>query len=454
VGSLKHAWDATRFDVPLDFGQAQAKGYQLLQSGQFAEALRCYRVCDAIDPNNAVTLRNIGFLYCQLGMTFEAVAYSSEGDAKAGPMGVATTLHQGKKLREAVLVYRYATLGSNDPQSFAYFAQAAYALEDDENAALAYGRLFAVTRGAGMDNATLNAYAGVLDNIGDAKACEAIGRRLIEVAKGDPTFTSCGLHHVACGLLGQGRAAEAVQPAQQALQMNPLPDNTAVFTETLQRAQGNQPREVKPLASHSPDAKAFDALATGDFQTPQQLAQSAQSWKTLRAALVACAFRDEANNAVAVMPAAKDAARWVLQSSAGALDPDAIFARMQALKIREDAAFSADPPPVMGTRMPREQFEQRFAATAGPPSAPMGAPGGPGAAASGDPDPVVFPGSKLAKLSDYVGLMKAMQGGNPMAAMSKFGLDMKSFGPLAAQWGQKLGSDPALAQKFQQMMSR
>jgi tetratricopeptide (TPR) repeat protein len=71
----------------------------------------------------------------------------------------------------------------------------------------------------------------------------------------------------------------------------------------------------------------------------------------------------------------------------------------------------------------------------------------------GDPDPVVFPGSKIAKLSDYVGLLKGMQGGDFNGALRKYGLDMGSYTQVAQVWGAKLASDPVLNAKFGKMMS-
>jgi len=71
----------------------------------------------------------------------------------------------------------------------------------------------------------------------------------------------------------------------------------------------------------------------------------------------------------------------------------------------------------------------------------------------GDPDPVVFPGQRVAKLSDYVGMMKIMQTGNMMGALAKYGLDMGSYGAVAQAWGVKLASDPVLNAKFSKMMS-
>ena len=72
----------------------------------------------------------------------------------------------------------------------------------------------------------------------------------------------------------------------------------------------------------------------------------------------------------------------------------------------------------------------------------------------GDPDPMVFPGQKLAKLSDYVGLMKGMQTGDMNGALKRYGLDMGSYMQAAQAWGIKLASDPVLTAKFGEMMAR
>jgi tetratricopeptide (TPR) repeat protein len=76
------------------------------------------------------------------------------------------------------------------------------------------------------------------------------------------------------------------------------------------------------------------------------------------------------------------------------------------------------------------------------------------AGGGGDPDPVVFPGQKVARLSDYVGLMKQMQTGNMMGALGALGLDMTAYSQVAMAWGQKLAADPTLNAKFAQMMAR
>jgi hypothetical protein len=74
------------------------------------------------------------------------------------------------------------------------------------------------------------------------------------------------------------------------------------------------------------------------------------------------------------------------------------------------------------------------------------------AGGGGDPDPVVFPGQKLARLSDYVRLMKGMQGGDFNGALQRAGLDMGSYMTASQAWGVKMASDPVLTAKFTKMM--
>lgn len=71
----------------------------------------------------------------------------------------------------------------------------------------------------------------------------------------------------------------------------------------------------------------------------------------------------------------------------------------------------------------------------------------------GDPDPVVFPGQPVARLSDYVRLMKRMQSGDFNGALAAYGLNMGSYSQVMQAWGTKLGVDATLTAKFGQMMA-
>jgi tetratricopeptide (TPR) repeat protein len=72
---------------------------------------------------------------------------------------------------------------------------------------------------------------------------------------------------------------------------------------------------------------------------------------------------------------------------------------------------------------------------------------------AGDPDPVVFPGQRVAKLSDYVGILKGMQRGDMLGALGHYGLDMMAYGQVATAWGAKMAADPVLTEKFSRMMN-
>lgn len=76
------------------------------------------------------------------------------------------------------------------------------------------------------------------------------------------------------------------------------------------------------------------------------------------------------------------------------------------------------------------------------------------AGGDGDPDPTVFPGQPVARLSDYVGMMKKMQTGDLNGALGAYGLDMGSYSLVMQAWGTKLAVDPTLNAKFGRMIGR
>jgi hypothetical protein len=81
------------------------------------------------------------------------------------------------------------------------------------------------------------------------------------------------------------------------------------------------------------------------------------------------------------------------------------------------------------------------------------APTGPTAPAAPLPDPVIFPGEKLSKLSEYVAVMKGVMKGDMASALARAGIDMAGYARMAAMWGQKMATDPALAARYGQMMA-
>ena len=67
-------------------------------------------------------------------------------------------------------------------------------------------------------------------------------------------------------------------------------------------------------------------------------------------------------------------------------------------------------------------------------------------------DVIVFPGQPVAKLSDYVKIIKGMQSGN-MGVLSEYGLDMMQYAAVAQAWAPKL-MDPAISSKFATLMGQ
>ncbi|MEZ4364912.1 MAG: tetratricopeptide repeat protein [Kofleriaceae bacterium] len=71
-----------------------------------------------------------------------------------------------------------------------------------------------------------------------------------------------------------------------------------------------------------------------------------------------------------------------------------------------------------------------------------------------DADPVVFAGAAVARLSDYVRLMKMMQTGNMTGALAEYRLDSAGYGGVASAWTQRLTADAELRAKFDSLMQR
>jgi hypothetical protein len=77
------------------------------------------------------------------------------------------------------------------------------------------------------------------------------------------------------------------------------------------------------------------------------------------------------------------------------------------------------------------------------------APGGDG----GDADPVVFPGERLSKMSDFVRIQKAMQRGDFPGVLTREGIDMGYYGQMSIRWAQAVQTDPSLAMRYARALS-
>jgi tetratricopeptide (TPR) repeat protein len=451
LAELRPLWEQARVPVPFDFAAASNASMQLMQQGQFEAALGPTRWCDSIDPNNATIKRNLGICYARLGRAFDAVLVLSQADAESGPAQAAQALREANFPELSLLVYRYASPAFRGADSWLALGGMAWQAEDDATGAAAYATAHELSGGR-LTSTQLNAWATTLLGVGDyAKAAgllEEVMRR-----NDDPSIAPYVLHGMARALLGLGRPQEALSYAQAAAARAPA-QSAQEFAVTMQHAQRGAP---PPLKAQPPSGPAFAALRASDPKGAIEAARRVPNdARARRAALVASRYRFPTDNDTPVTRTAIDTALALLQSTAGATDLDGALGLYDAARTCASALFAVNAPPPLGASMSRDAFRAKFAASSQPPgfaqaqAAQQAVQGG----AAGDLDPVVFPGQRVARLSDYVRIMKGMQSGNPMGALAQAGLDMQAYTQVAMQWGQAMQRDPTLVAKFQRLMTQ
>jgi hypothetical protein len=94
-----------------------------------------------------------------------------------------------------------------------------------------------------------------------------------------------------------------------------------------------------------------------------------------------------------------------------------------------------------------------FVQAKAPPSAPPNASAATPPSAAED-DPVLFPGERLCKLSDFVRLQRAAMSGDFMGALAREGIDPGYYGTMSVKLAHRIQSDPALAMRQARMMMR
>jgi hypothetical protein len=146
-----------------------------------------------------------------------------------------------------------------------------------------------------------------------------------------------------------------------------------------------------------------------------------RDWKTRRAAIAATRHRTASEHAVAVTSRARAAAIATMTNTIGSLDPDAVLCRMTAMAIREQSAFARDPLPRLPRSIPAGPASPRFS------------------------DRVVVQGSKVARVADYVALLRDLAALPPPEALQQFDLDAAGYLEVAKAWAVALDADPALA---------
>jgi tetratricopeptide (TPR) repeat protein len=444
IAALGEPWKKSHIDVPIEFARTAAAMFEALQAGDAVRAEKLGRWAVAYDPGNGEAHRNLGLALAMQGKVNEALVHLVRATPEQATQILAGVLYQHGKLPEAIAVLDYASRWYVRAEQWLTYAGIAYAATDSARTVKAYALGYALDPDA-FDASQLNAYAGVLDEVGDHATCEHIANHLLRVAGTDRMWLTSGWNHLACAYIGLGKFDEAIALAERAIADNPLPDNTPAFATTLERARSRTRAMPPPPPPASPASRAtrprepvYAMLEAGDMRSAAAQ-QSARSWRVRRAALHAARFRFASENHVAVTPRARAAALAVLADTTTTVDREAVQARALALLIREQAYFARDPLPPLGDRMTRDAFYAEFRARGGVVLGTDTSPPPPFV------DREVLPGAKIARASDYVALLRDLAALAPHDALAQFGLDDASYLDEATQWAAALAKDPELA---------
>lgn len=452
IGGL---WTAAGAPVPLAFDAALNQGHAALGAGDAAQAARCYHWAACLDGGNVDAWKFLGVARARLGDFYGSLsAFGCADSSTAGEMAGQAFAEIGQ-WRLAALAYEVQSPWFRSQQPWLMLGFTAAYSDQRELAADAYEK--ASGYGPIADPAHLNIFIGVLEDLGRVDEADQQTALFGQQYAGNPNWRANVLHHQAVIALARRQQPQAVQFATQALESNQRAENRAVFSDTLTRAQQGRPHDVYPMRKDTRDAP-FVLLENADFATLRGVDPAQADWRQRRALLRARRYRSEAENAMAVTPSAWELAQGLLSASHGTLEADAALCRIECLRIREDWMFPIEAPPPLGVSLTRDDFKRRMSMSADQPIAAKveafqeiyqqidnGA--------AGDPDPELFPGTPLARLSDYVRATKALQSGDPMGALSQLGIDMMSFGQMAGQWGAAMQTDPTLAAKYSKMLT-
>ncbi len=439
LARLKKPFEAAKLGVPFDFQKAANGVLQAFQKNDPVKAERLARWCLALDSENGEIARNLGLALAYQGRVTEALGFLVRATPEQATQILSGVLSQQQKVPEALAVLDFASRWFVRADQWLTYGGVVYGAMDNPRTVKAYATAWKLDPSV-FDASQLNAYAGVLDEVGDAITCEKIARKLIEVAGKDVMWLTNGWNHLACALIGQGQFEEAAKWAKKAVDKNPLPDNTENFAKTLERAKKKQKLEVPPLGpAEPPRHEAYQLAENGDFTAAMAHLQS-DDWNARRAALRASRFRFTSDNKVPVTKTARTAASTVLSQSTAQSAIAATICRSFALDLRAeglDCAF--DRPPDLGDRLTRAAFYEEFRARGGviigdaPDTKPPFV------------DAELFPGKPIARTSQYLALL-ADVGGRPFAeALATHQLDTAAYLEVCTRWGKAIDQDAALA---------
>jgi tetratricopeptide (TPR) repeat protein len=467
---------------------------EAVERGEPARGEQLGRLAIAIDPLRGEAQHRLGIALAHQGKLAEALHHLTRALPEQASQMLAELLHEAGRLPDALRALDYASQRYARADQWLGYAAIAEAA-DPQRAVAGYAAAYALDREA-FGPAELHGYASALEAVGDPAACEPIAIHLQRVAGDDLGWKTHAWSHLARAYTAQGRFEQAVEHAQWAVDHNPLPDSAVRFAATLERARagqrgslerspaGSPERSAAGSPEHSPVALAdepattpaaefyaertaerpppdpppgrsrepvFEQLERGEFAAvAAQIADP--SWRVRRAALSASRYRDTTDRAVEVSALARAAALAVLADSAGQIDREAAAARAIALAIREQGEFSRDPMPALGEPVARDAFHRELRIRGEPIAGDDLALSAP--AVDRFVDRVVIPNGRIARISDYVALLRDLAALTPREALAQFDLDDAGYLEVAAAWAAAIEADPSLADRIADGLAR
>jgi tetratricopeptide (TPR) repeat protein len=349
-------WRAAGISTPIDGARAFEAGLVAVSEERLEIGIQHLRWAVAVEPGNAKRAQSLAVALGRAGNGHDAIRVLAAHERHDAPRLIGRVLYDSGRFVEAVPMLRYASRRFRTPDDWGLLASAAAHTENDAVAVEAGRR--AVQLGS-SDPDVLTALAQGLYRLGEFAECEKVAQLLIGNRSLPREVRVVGLHAMARALAGQGRHVDAHPYAKEAARLGPNGDIASELIETMDRIVAQQKPPTRPSAELTMERRAWGELEAGNFEvlTP---AITSPSWGITRAALAACEFRTQDENGIPVAPRALDAAVAVLGRTIGATHPDAVLARIRALRIRDNAFIQIDPPPPLGLRFTVEEFERAF----------------------------------------------------------------------------------------------
>lgn len=356
LAALAPAWRAAGIAVPLDGTAAFDLGIAAASEDRLDTAVQHLAWAAALEPASPRRVQSLAVALGRAGRAHEAIRVLSRLERADAPRLIGRVLADCRRDAEAVQILRYAARRFCTAEDWALLATAAHRADNDPVAVSAGQRAIAL---GSKDPTLMTTLATSLYRMGEFVECERLAQQLI-VDGDDRAAKVAGLHAMARALAGQGRHVDAHRYAKAASELAPDGQLGADLAETMERIVAQEAPPVRPSVELSLERQACDELEAGKFESLVS-AVSSPSWGIARVALAACEVRRDDESGIPVSPRALEAALVILERSAGATQPEAVLARIRALRIRDNAFIQIDPPPPLGARYTPEEFERAHA---------------------------------------------------------------------------------------------